>query len=208
MRTRIKFCGITRPEDAQAAVRLGVDALGFVFYRSSPRSVSPARACAIAARLPPFITRVALFLDPEPAQVAAVINVFKPTALQFHGSEPRKFCAGFSLPYVKAIGMGGTADVEAAAAAYPDAAAILLDSHAPGTAGGTGKNFDWDRAPRLGRPFILAGGLRPENVASAILALRPYAVDVSSGIELAPGVKDVARMRAFVSEVRRADARV
>ena len=206
MRTRIKFCGITRAEDAQAAARLGVDALGFVFYAKSPRAVRAEQAREIARQVPPFVTRVALFLDASADEIQQVIGIVNPDVLQFHGREPRAFCAGFGKPYIKTLGMDGAADLAGAAAAYPDAAAILLDSHAHGAAGGSGRTFDWSRAPRLPQPVILAGGLSAANVAAAVTALRPHGVDVSSGIEAAPGVKDEAKMREFVKEVRHADA--
>lgn len=205
MRTRIKFCGITRLEDALAAARLGVDALGFVFYPKSPRAIGLSQARAIARELPAFVARVALFLDADAEQVAAVVKKFQPQVLQFHGSEPRGFCAGFSTPYIKTLGMDGATDVATMAAGYPDAAAILLDSHMQGAPGGSGKSFDWLLAPRLPQPIILAGGLQAANVTRAVTAVRPYAVDVSSGIELKPGVKDENKMREFVQEVRRAD---
>jgi phosphoribosylanthranilate isomerase len=205
VRTRIKFCGITRLEDALAAARLGVDALGFVFYPKSPRAIDLSQARAIARELPAFVARVALFLDADAEQVAAVVKTFQPQVLQFHGREPRDFCVGFATPYIKALGMDGATDTATAAADYPDAAAILLDSHMQGAPGGSGKSFDWRLAPRLPQPIILAGGLQAANVARAVTAVRPYAVDVSSGIELKPGVKDEAKMRGFVQEVRRAD---
>ncbi|MGH8530865.1 MAG: phosphoribosylanthranilate isomerase [Nevskiales bacterium] len=206
MRTRIKFCGITRLEDALAAARLGVDALGFVFHPKSPRAIDLNQACAIARELPAFIARVALFLDAEAEQVTAVIKALQPQALQFHGRESPDFCVSFAMPYLKALGMDGATDVAANAARYPSAKAILLDSHMQGAPGGSGKSFDWRLVPRLPQPIILAGGLREENVAQAVTAVRPYAVDVSSGIEREPGVKDEKKMRGFIREVQRADA--
>lgn len=206
MRTRIKFCGITRAEDAQIAARLGVDALGFVFYGKSPRAIRAEPARDILRQVPPFVTRVALFLDAGAEEVSEVIRIMNPDVLQFHGREPREFCAGFGKPYIKTLGMDGADDLTGAAAAYADAAAILLDSHVHGAPGGSGKPFDWSRAPRLPQPLILAGGLRADNVAQAVTALRPHGVDVSSGIEQSPGVKDETKMRDFVKEVRHADA--
>ncbi len=206
MRTRIKFCGITRAEDAQTAARLGVDALGFVFYGKSPRAVRAEQARDIARQAPPFVTRVALFLDADADEVSQVVKIMNPDVLQFHGKELRDFCAGFGKPYIKTLGMDGTEDLGAAAAGYPDASAILLDSHVQGAPGGSGRTFDWSRAPRLPQPVILAGGLCAENVAQAVTALRPHGVDVSSGIERSPGIKDEQRMREFVQEVRHADA--
>ena len=204
-RTRIKFCGITRPEDARLAVELGVDALGLVFTPRSRRRVDLATAAAIRRALPPFVAAVALFMDDEPGWIAQVIDAVQPDLLQFHGSETAEFAGAFARPYLKAVPMASVGDVAAYAAQHPAAAGFLLDSHAAGTAGGSGAAFDWTRVPRdFGRPLLLAGGLDAHNVAPAIALARPYAVDVSSGIEAAPGVKDAAKMRAFVDAVRAA----
>lgn len=201
MTVRIKFCGITRAEDARAAVALGVDAIGFVFTRRSQRYVGVAQARAMRDALPPFTSVVALFMDDDPAWVEDVIAGVRPDLLQFHGNEAAGYAASFARPYLKAIPMGG-ADAQSIAQAHPRASGFLLDSHAPGAVGGSGRSFDWSRAPRLARPVILAGGLDAANVAQAIAVVRPYAVDVSSGIEVVPGIKDAARMRAFVEAVR------
>ncbi len=206
MSVRIKFCGITRGDDALAAAVLGVDALGFVFTRRSRRFIEPAAARAIRAALPPFVTSVALFMDDTPDWIAEAIAIAAPDLLQFHGAEPAADCERFGRPYLKAVPMGSVADVAAFAAAHPRAAGLLLDSHALGAAGGTGERFDWARVPRgLDRPLILAGGLDVDNVGTAVRIARPHAVDVSSGIESAPGIKDAARMRAFVAAVRAAE---
>lgn len=205
-RTRIKFCGIRRAADAAAAIDLGVDALGFVMVPASRRYLAPDRAAALRARLPPLVTVVALFMDADPATVQLAIDALQPDLLQFHGSEDAGFCAGFGLPYVKAVAMRGDGDLRRVARQHRQAGALLLDGHAPGEMGGGGKAFDWSTVVRgVARPLILAGGLTPGNVGRGIRALRPYAVDVSSGIESRPGVKDAAKMRAFVEAVRRAD---
>jgi phosphoribosylanthranilate isomerase len=205
MTVRIKFCGITRIEDAHAAAGLGVDALGLVFTRRSRRFVDVAQARAIRDVLPPFMNVVALFMDDDPAWIEQVISQVQPHLLQFHGSESARHAGRFARPYLKAIPMAG-GDAPAIAGSHPHAAGFLLDGHAPGAAGGGGRSFDWSRAQRLARPVILAGGLDATNVAQAIAVVRPYAVDVSSGIEVAPGIKDEARMRAFVDAVRRIGA--
>lgn len=201
-RVRIKFCGITREEDAQAAVALGVDALGFVFTRKSRRFVEPAVATQIRRKLPPFVASVALFMDDEAAWVEQVISIMRPTFLQFHGDESVAFCESFGLPYLKAVAMASVKDVASYAAGFAGAAGFLLDAHAAGEQGGSGARFDWSRMPNLDKPLILAGGLDAGNVGVAISMTRPYAVDVSSGIEAAPGVKDARRMQEFVAAVR------
>ena len=209
MTTRIKFCGITRVEDATAAADLGVDAIGLVFTRHSRRRVDIARARTIRRALPPFVSVVALFMDDEAAWIDAVIADLQPDLLQFHGDESAAFAARFARAYLKAVPMGSIADVPAFVAAYPQAAGFVLDSHAAGAPGGSGEAFDWARMPRNpGRPLVLAGGLDAGNVAQAVTLVRPYAVDVSSGIETAPGIKDASRMRRFVDAVRTADGSV
>jgi phosphoribosylanthranilate isomerase len=205
-RTRIKYCGITRADDARLAAELGVDAIGLVFTRDSMRFVGVGQARTIRRALPPFVTTVALFMDDEPAWIEEVIAVVQPDVLQFHGKEDAGFAASFGRPYLMAVPMGSVANVNAFAAQHPDAVGLLLDSHASGALGGTGQAFDWTRVPRnTGRPIVLAGGLDPANVARAIAAVRPYAVDVSSGIESAPGIKNPTRMRRFVEAVKTAD---
>ncbi|MES0874462.1 phosphoribosylanthranilate isomerase [Sinimarinibacterium thermocellulolyticum] len=204
-RTRIKFCGIRRAVDAALAVDLGVDALGFVLVPASKRYLDPERAALLRAKLPPLVTSVALFMDADAAFVQRAIELLRPHLLQFHGGETPAFCASFGLPYVKAVAMGGAVDLAREARRHRHASALLLDSHVPGDMGGSGKTFDWARATASRKPLILAGGLTPQNVGRGIRALRPYAVDVSSGIEARPGVKDAQKMRAFVAAVRRAD---
>lgn len=207
-RTRIKFCGLTRAEDLDEACALGVDAIGFVFAERSKRRVSPQAAAALRLTLQPFVDTVALFMDNDVDTVRDSIATVRPTWLQFHGSEDDAFCAGFDLPYLKAIAMGGDAGIDAASLQcdYPRAAGFLFDSNASGQAGGSGHTFDWSRIPAdCPRPYLLAGGLHPDNVFEAIRATGCWGVDVSSGIESAPGVKNHERMRRFVAEVRRAD---
>ena len=204
-RTRVKICGITRIEDALAAARLGADAIGLVFAAGSPRALSADAAAAVSGAMPPFVARVGLFLDADPAFVRAVCDAVPLELLQFHGSEPADYCRAFGRPYLKAIAMGDDGDAAARARAWPDAAALLFDAHATGGQGGSGRTFDWARVPRgLARPVVLAGGLAPGNVAEAIAAVRPWAVDVSSGVEASPGIKDHGKMERFIDEVRRA----
>lgn len=205
LRTRIKFCGIRRPADAKAAVDLGVDAIGFVLVPQSKRYVAPEQAAKLRAQLPPFVSAVALFMDAPAADVLEAIDVLRPDLLQFHGREEPSFCAMFGLPYMKAVAMAGTSAPTREARRFAGAAALLLDSHAPGAMGGRGETFDWSKVRTLRHPLVLAGGLTPQNVGQGIRTLRPYAVDVSSGIEQRPGVKDLDKMRAFVKAVRRAD---
>lgn len=208
-RTRIKFCGITRAEDAHAAIALGVDALGFIFAAGSPRFLALDAAAAIRRQLPPLVTVVTLLRNPDSAQVLETIDAMQPHLLQFHGEESAEFCASFGLPYLKAVAMRGLQrPLAVIAAEYASAAALLLDGHAPGEPGGQGKTFDWaEVAASVPKPLILAGGLHAENVARAIRIAHPYAVDVSSGIESKPGVKDSGKMEAFVRQVRDADSR-
>lgn len=210
-RTRIKFCGMTRPGDVRLAGELGVDAVGFVFAERSRRRVEAGHAAAMREALAPMVDAVALFMDNPADEIREVMRLVKPSLLQFHGDEDDAFCRGFGLPYVKAIPMSGNGVVDPLAlhAGYPAAAGFLLDGHAPGGSGGEGIGFDWSRVPKgMTKPFLLAGGLTPENVSDAIVSTLPWGVDVSSGIELEgadAGIKDGARMRRFVEEVRRAD---
>lgn len=207
-RTRIKFCGMTRAGDAALAARLGVDAVGIVFARRSPRFVEPEAARAIVAALPPWVDVVALFMDDAADWVREVEHRVRPHWLQFHGAEADAFCAGFDTPHVKAIAMGTPDEVGVRLDQHPHARGFLFDGHVPGTQGGRGQGFDWSRIPDdLARPWILAGGLNARNVADAIRCVRPWGVDVSSGIETAPGVKDAAAMAAFAAAVRETDAR-
>jgi phosphoribosylanthranilate isomerase len=204
-RTRIKFCGITRMQDAQAAVELGVDAIGLVLTRKSPRFIELAQAHEIRRSLPPFVTAVALFMDDDPAWIAMAVDAVAPDLLQFHGSESAADCVRYGRRYLKAVPMGGDADVRGMVAMHTGATGFLLDGNVAGEQGGRGKSFDWSRIPEnLQRPVVLAGGLTCDNVGSAIRAVKPYAVDVSSGIESAPGMKDLDKMRRFVEEVQRA----
>ena len=218
-RTRIKICGITRVEDAKAAAAAGADAVGLVFWPGTPRVVTHARARAIVAALPPFVGVVGLFVDPEPDAVRATLAAVALDFLQFHGSEPAAFCRAFGRRYLKAIPVTADVDLVEAASAYDDAAGILLDAYRKGDLpGGTGHSFDWQRVTeqvraRLASRLILSGGLDADNVGAAIGSIAPWGVDVSSGVEErdasgAPrrGLKDAARMRAFVRAVETADA--
>lgn len=201
-RTRIKICGVTRIEDALLACELGADAIGMVMTPSSPRCVSLEQACAIRAALPAFVDAVVLSHGLPADQVGRIVGVVRPDLVQFHGMEDAAFCELFGVRYLKALGMDGDLDVRAIAAGHPHAVGFVLDGHAPGQQGGQGRVFDWARVPRdLGRPVILAGGLHAENVAAAIHAVRPWAVDLASGVESAPGIKDAAKLRAFFAAV-------
>ncbi len=205
MRTRIKFCGITRPEDGIAAAAAGADAIGLVFYRDSPRYIAPTEAAAVCVALPPFISRVALFVDPDVDWVREVLRTAPADLLQFHGAEPEDFCASFKRPYIKAVRVQEVADVLQADRAYGSARALLLDAFVPGKPGGTGSSIPWANIPTgLSHAIILAGGLNPENVSAAIAAVRPYAVDVSGGIEIRPGIKDPGKMLRFAAAVNQA----
>lgn len=207
LRTRIKFCGMTRVEDVRAAVALGVDAIGVVLTDKSKRYAGIERAREIRMALPPFVDLVALFMDDMPGFIAEAVAVVQPDLLQFHGDETAQDCVRYRVPYLRAVAMGGGADPAEVVRAHPAAAGFVLDGHAAGEQGGSGKTFDWSAAIRgLIKPVVLAGGLTAHNVGDAIRALRPYAVDVSSGIESAPGIKDAAKLRAFVDAVRAADA--
>ncbi|WHZ18886.1 MAG: Phosphoribosylanthranilate isomerase [Rhodanobacteraceae bacterium] len=206
-RTRIKICGVTRVEDALLACELGADAIGLVMTPSSPRCVSIERARAIRDTLPAFVDAVVLTHGLPAGRVRAVIDGVRPDLVQFHGLEDAAFCAAFGVRYLKALGMAGDLDVRAIAAEHVHAAGFVLDGHPPGQQGGQGKTFDWSRIPKdLARPVILAGGLNPGNVADAIRAVRPWAVDLASGVESSPGIKDAAKLRAFFAAVGAADA--
>jgi phosphoribosylanthranilate isomerase len=205
--TRIKCCGMTRVEDAVLAAGLGVDAIGLVFTERSRRRVSLAQARAIVDALPPFVATVALFMDDEARLVRQVLAEVRPTLLQFHGSESDAWCTQFAHPFLKVIAMGDGMAASSRFREHPHAAAILLDGHGAGEAGGTGKVFDWRVLPAdLGVPMVLAGGLHAGNVGEAIRTARPFAVDVASGVESAPGVKDPVKLAAFVRAVREVDA--
>ena len=201
-RTRVKICGITRPEDGLCAALAGADAIGLVFYRPSPRAVDLETARAITAVLPPFVTRVGLFVDADQGEVASVLNSIPLDMLQFHGNETPAECARYAIPYIKAVRMAEDVDLRAQAGLYASAAGLLVDSYIPGIAGGTGRTFDWGRIPAdTGKPVVLAGGLTPDNVCRAIATVRPYAVDVSGGVEADRGVKDPALIRSFIEQV-------
>lgn len=209
MPTRIKICGITRVEDGLAAARAGVDAIGLVFAAGSPRRVDPDQAREIAMALPPFVTTVALFANAEPGEVERVLDRVKPACLQFHGEEIPAYCASFGLPWLKAARVRPGVDLLQFAALYGGAQGLLLDAYSPAAHGGTGERFDWSLIPpNLPRPMVLAGGLTPANVAEAVRAARPWAVDVSSGVESAPGIKDGSKVAAFVNEVRQVDVQL
>lgn len=202
MRVRVKFCGMTRGEDVAAAAELGVDAVGLVFHPGSPRRIGIEQAQGLVRDLPPFLTVTALFLDPEAELVRQVLERLHVGLLQFHGAETPEFCRGFGRPYIKAVPMGSGVDLAEYARRYHDATALLLDSHAAGGQGGTGRSFDWSAVAKpAGVPLILAGGLKPGNVAAAVRLVQPYGVDVSSGVERAPGIKDRDKMTAFMREV-------
>lgn len=208
MRTRVKICGITRPGDALAAAQAGADAIGLVFYPPSPRYLGTERAVEIRDALPPFVQTVALFVNPDAAQVAQVLGRVRPSMLQFHGEETPEFCAQFGMPFVKAVRMGSGVKSGVDALEYlrrfPRAAAWLFDSHVP-EYGGVGESFDWALVPVAERSVILSGGLSQANVAEAIRRVRPWGVDVSSGVESAKGIKDAAKIAAFIAEVKDAD---
>lgn len=205
MRTRVKICGITRPQDAESAARAGADAIGLVFYPPSPRCVSIERALEVRAALPPFVQTVALFVNPSPADVEAVLDRMMPALLQFHGEETQEFCARFAVPFVKACRVRADTDLLEYFRAYRAAAGWLADAYVDGY-GGAGQSFDWSLVPaQRERALILSGGLTPENVGAAIRKVRPWAVDVSSGVESAKGIKDAAKIAAFIQEVNDAD---
>ncbi|HAI67822.1 MAG TPA: phosphoribosylanthranilate isomerase [Gammaproteobacteria bacterium] len=201
-RTRVKICGITRPEDAQHAALLGVDAIGLVFYDKSPRAVSIQQAHAILQALPPFVTTVGLFVNAEPSFVRDTLAQIPLDILQFHGEETPAYCLEFTRPYIKALRMQPGVDVSAYAVEHQHAQALLLDSYVQGIKGGTGIVFDWQQVPsHIEKPIIIAGGLRPENVNQVITTLHPYAIDVSGGVESAKGIKDADKMTAFMKGV-------
>jgi phosphoribosylanthranilate isomerase len=206
MRTRVKICGITSVNDALAAARHGADAIGLIFYPPSPRLVSLDRAREIAASLPPFVARVAVFVNPAAREVDAVIRACRPDLLQFHGEETADYCRSFGVPYLRSLRVRKGVDLLESLSPFGDAAGWLLDAYRQELYGGTGEAFDWDLVPRsLARPLVLSGGLDAENVGAAIRRVRPWAVDVSSGVEAAKGVKDERRIAAFMEAVRSAD---
>ena len=201
---KIKICGITRPHDGLAAAQVGADAIGLVFYPKSPRHVSIEQAQAIVKVLPPFISVVGLFVNPSAEIVKQVLAEVPLSCLQFHGQEHEGFCQQFVKPYIKAFHVQPDSVLEDVCAVYPTSAAILLDTYVKGEMGGTGHTFNWRQVPKnCIKPVILAGGLTPENVAEAIGMVKPYAVDVSSGVELSPGIKSMEKIKAFCQQVKR-----
>lgn len=202
--TRIKICGITRAEDLRAAVEYGADALGLVFYEASPRNVTIPHAAHLAQTAPPFVTLVGLFVNPNVEEVQTVLRHVPLATLQFHGEETPEFCAQFNKPYLKAIRVKAGVDLLQCASDFSSAQGLLLDAHVEGVQGGTGATFDWTLIPKnMPMPIILSGGLDAKNVAEAIRLVKPYAVDVSSGVEASKGIKDAAKIAAFINEVKR-----
>jgi phosphoribosylanthranilate isomerase len=208
-RVRTKICGITRQEDAQAAVRAGADAIGLVFYAPSPRAVTPAQAAQAIAGLSPFVTVVGLFVNATREDVLSTLAAVPLDLLQFHGDETPAYCGQFARPFLKALQVapqtqpGDLINYAAAYAAVPGARGILLDAHVEGLRGGTGRTFNWGVIPSgLALPVVLSGGLSPDNVAEAVRRVRPAALDVSSGVERAPGIKDHAKIEAFITQSR------
>ena len=201
--TRIKICGITREKDALAVVASGADAIGLVFYSASPRAVTVDQAAAIAALIPPFVSIVALFVDEPAASIERILHRVPIDLIQFHGDEPAAFCRQFSRPWIKALRVRPTVDIAQECRNYHGARGVLLDSWQPGVPGGTGTAFDWQLAPAdLPLPIVLAGGLHEHNVGDAIRTVRPAAVDVSGGVESAPGIKDAGKIQRFIAAVR------
>ena len=207
--TRIKICGITRVEDALATARNGADALGLVFYKESPRYVNVQQAAQLAGALPPFVTVVGLFVNPSEEEVRNALHEVPLDVLQFHGEEEPEFCAQFGRPYLKAVRVKPGVNLVQCAARYKGAQGLLLDACIEGMHGGTGASFDWTLIPRnLPLPVVLSGGLHAGNVAQAISQVRPYAVDVSSGVEAGKGIKDAAKVAVFINEVKRIDVQL
>lgn len=206
MATAVKICGITRPGDALAAAHAGAHAIGLVFYAPSPRCVTPAQAAGIMRALPPFVTTVGLFVDAPAEEVRATLSHAPVNLLQFHGAESPAYCRQFGLPYLKAVRVRQGVNLLQYASDYSEAKALLLDAYVEGTAGGTGRAFDWNLIPqKLPLPIVLSGGLDAGNVADAVRKVRPWAVDVSSSVESAKGIKDAAKVAAFITGVRNAD---
>lgn len=200
---RSKICGITRLEDALAAIEAGADAIGFVFYAKSPRAVTAEQARAIISALPPFVTTVGLFVDMPRAELTTLLQAVPLDLLQFHGDETAADCAGYGRPFIKALRVQAGDDVSAMIALYPEASGILLDTFVAGVPGGTGEAFDWSLVPaQSSKPIILAGGLTAENVRAAIEQVQPYAVDVSGGVEQSKGIKSAEKVRAFIRAVK------
>jgi len=201
-RVRIKICGITRLADAQRAVELGADALGFNFYDKSPRRMTVEQVHGIATQLPPFVTKVGLFVNPDEEQLRHVLNKLPIDVIQFHGEESAQFCNSFGHPYIKVIRVAEGIQLQEECNRYGSAAGILLDSYVKGVAGGTGRVFNWSLIPKtISQSVILAGGLNAENIGDAIRTVKPYAVDVSSGVERVEGIKDSDAMERFINAV-------
>jgi phosphoribosylanthranilate isomerase len=206
-RTRIKICGIREPQHARVAAEAGADAVGLVFWAKSPRYITPAQAARVVAELPPFVMAVGLFVNATADEVNAVLRVVSLDLLQFHGDESPEFCDQFGVPYVRAVRMEEGTDLVEYAHRFSRAKALLLDAHVPGEPGGTGTMFDWGRIPReFAKPLILSGGLTIDNVSRAVREVKPWAVDVSSGVEASRGSKDPAKIVEFIRSVRSEDA--
>ncbi len=206
MRTRVKICGITRPQDAHEAVLHGADALGLVFYAPSPRAVTVGQASEIVAGLTPFVTVVGLFVNEDRDRIGEILSQVRIDLLQFHGDETPEDCIGHNRPYIKAIRMRDGVDLNTEMVRYSHASGLLLDTYRDGIVGGTGDTFDWERVPAdIAGSVTLAGGLNPENVERAIRQVRPYAVDVSGGVEVEKGIKDREKIAAFMRGVERAN---
>ena len=207
MLVRVKVCGITRVDDALTATRLGAHAIGFVFWTRSARYISPHVARKIITALPPFVSVVGVYVDPDPEWVEKTCSVAGLSLLQFHGDESPEFCSQFSLPYIKAVRIRTGVDLLQYASRYSSASALLLDTYVEGVPGGTGHTFDWSSTPQnLSLPLILSGGLHADNVSVAIEEARPWAVDVSSGVEVAKGIKDANKIAAFMTGVRNGES--
>ena len=202
MRVRVKICGITRVEDALTAIEHGADAIGLVFYAPSPRNVSIAQAAEIARKIPAFVSVVGLFVNAEPGFIQEVTSQVQLDLLQFHGDETPEECLRYGLPFIKAIRVKSDTNLVQCAKDFSVARALLLDTYTEGVAGGTGHVFDWGLIPvGLEKPVVLAGGLNAQNVAQAVAQVRPYAVDVSGGVEASKGIKDAAKIAAFMQQV-------
>ena len=202
---RIKICGLTRKQDVQTAVAEGADALGFVLYAPSPRSVTAEQATELIQSVPAFVTTVALFVDESAQEIHRVLKICQFDLLQFHGDESPEFCRQFNRPYMKAIRVRSENDITIAVQNYPDAKALLLDAYVENLPGGTGQAFDWRLIPKLSIPWVLAGGLNANNVADAIHQVQPFAVDISGGVEASKGIKDSKKIQEFIREVRNAE---
>ena len=203
MRTRTKICGITRLEDAKASILAGCDALGFVFYKESPRYIALDAFKVIVKELPPFVTKTGLFVNADPAEIEEAIQSGFVNVLQFHGDETPDFCRQFNFPYIKAVAVSSSVDLIQYAKDFHDAEALLLDAYHEHLKGGTGQTFDWNLIPQsLSKPIVLAGGLTVDNVKEAIKKVKPYAVDVSGGVEESKGIKNSLKIQAFIKETQ------